>query len=83
MNLYPVSSYVIVRNSQDVDKPPIADFVPTSFKIEFHVGEVLGTFFICTFDPQSGVELCNDLIIPIKIESHDAFHILILTGPQS
>jgi hypothetical protein len=80
---FPFASNVIVRKSQDVGKPPIADFVPTSFKIEINVGEVVGTFFICTFDLESGVKLCNDLIIPTKIESHDVFHILILTSPQS
>ena len=79
---FPFASNVIVRKSQDVGKPPIADFVLTSFKIEINVGEVVGTFFICTFDLESGVKLCNDLIIPIKSESHDVFHIFVLTSPQ-
>jgi hypothetical protein len=82
MNLYPIPSNVIVRDSQDVSKPLITDFVPTAFKKEIHVGEVVGTFFIRTFYPESGVNLCNDLIIPIKSESHDVFHILILTSPH-
>jgi hypothetical protein len=68
MNLYPVPSNVIVRESQDVSKPPITDFVATPFQKEIHVGEVVGTFFISTFYPESGVKLCNDLIIPIKNE---------------
>jgi hypothetical protein len=82
MNLYSVPSNVIVGESHDVGKPPITDFVPTPFKKEIHVGEVIGTFFINTFYPDSGVKLYNDLIIPNKSESHDVFHILILTSPQ-
>jgi hypothetical protein len=49
MNLDPVSSYVIIRKSQDMCKSPKADLEPTSFNIEIHVREVVRTFLICIF----------------------------------
>jgi hypothetical protein len=56
-----------------VGKPSVADIVPTPFKKEIHVGVVVGTFFISPFYPESGVKLCNDLIIPIKMKAMMSF----------
>jgi hypothetical protein len=82
MNFYPVPSNVTVCETQDVGKPSITDFVPFPFKKEVHVGIVVGTSFISPFYPESGVKLSNNLIIPLKIESHYVFHLLGLISHQ-
>jgi hypothetical protein len=77
-----ISSNIIISESQYVSKSPVANLVPASFNKKVHIRKVVGTFLICRLDPQRRLELSNNLIIPIKLESHDILHFLLFTGPQ-
>jgi hypothetical protein len=77
-----ISSNIIISESQNMRKSSIADLVPAPFNKKVHIRKVVGTFLICMLDPQCGVELSNNLIVPIKLESHDILHVLVFTGPQ-
>jgi hypothetical protein len=76
-----ISSNIIISESQNMRKSSIADLVPAPFNKKVHIRKVVGTFLICMLDPQCGVELSNNLIILIKLESHDILHVLVFTGP--
>jgi hypothetical protein len=83
MNFDLVPKNVLIRETKNVSKPPVAHLVPAAFDIEIKIRKVIGTFLIGQLDPQSGIKLSNDLIIPIILEGHNILHFLPLTGPQS
>jgi hypothetical protein len=62
------------EKTKDVCKPGIADLIPGSLNVGIHVRVRVTTMFITRLDPQSGVELGDDLIIPIIHERHDILH---------
>jgi hypothetical protein len=68
MNFDFVPRNVIIRETKNVSKPPVAHLVPAAFDIEIKIRKVVGTFLIGQLDPKSGIKLSNDLIIPIILE---------------